>query len=158
MSLDGRDLRNALGHFATGVCVITTMTEDQSPLGMTANSFSSVSLDPPLVLWNLQNGSDVFDAFATPKYFAISVLDSSQQDLSNLYAKKGDHLMEADHFSSGQYGSPVIRDALITFECELETTHVGGDHLIVIGRVLNVQPGSEGEPLVFFSGGYRELA
>ncbi len=158
MSLDGRDLRNELGRFATGVCVITTVTEDQRAVGMTANSFSSVSLDPPLVLWNLQNGSDVYDAFATPKHFAINVLASSQEDLSNLYAKKGDHLMEADHFSLGQYGSPVIRDVLVTFECELEATHAGGDHLIVIGRVLNVQSGAEGEPLLFFSGGYRELA
>lgn len=158
MSFEGRDLRNAMGRFATGVCVITTMTEDQRPVGMTANSFSSVSLDPPLVLWNLQNGSDVFDEFATPKHFAINVLASSQEDLSNIYAKKGDHLMEAEHFSSGQYGSPVVHDALVTFECELETTYAGGDHLIVIGRVLNVQSGTEGEPLLFFSGGYRKLA
>ena len=158
MSLDGRDLRDALGRFATGVCVITAVTEDQRAVGMTANSFSSVSLDPPLVLWSLQNGSEVYDAFATPNHFAINVLASSQVDLSNLYAKKGDHLMEADHFSSGHYGSPVIHDALVTFECELETTHAGGDHLIVIGRVLNVHPGVEGEPLLFFSGGYRELA
>lgn len=158
MSFDGRDLRNALGRFATGVCVITTVTKEGQSIGMTANSFSSVSLDPPLVLWSLQSGSDVYDAFATPQHFAINVLASTQEDLSNLYAKKGDHLMEVEHFSAGEHGCPVVHDALVSFECELETTHDGGDHLIVIGRVLNVQSGPEGEPLVFFSGGYRELS
>ncbi|MFK8047964.1 MAG: flavin reductase family protein [Halioglobus sp.] len=157
MSFDGRDLRNALGRFATGVCVISTVNSEGRPVGMTANSFSSVSLDPPLVLWSLQSNSDVYDAFATPSHFAINVLANTQEDLSNLYAKKGDHLMEADHFSAGQHGSPVVHNALVTFECELETTHAGGDHLIVIGRVLNVVSGSEGEPLLFFSGGYRAL-
>lgn len=158
MSFDGRDLRNALGRFATGVCVITTVTKDDRSLGMTANSFSSVSLDPPLVVWSLQNNSDVYDAFATPRHFAINVLASTQEDLSNLYARKGDHLMQADHFSAGEHGSPIVHGALVTFECELETTHDGGDHLIVIGRVRNVHAGPEREPLVFFSGGYRELA
>ena len=157
MSFDGRDMRDALGRFATGVCVITTTTDDQRALGMTANSFSSVSLDPPLVLWNLQNNSDVYEAFATPRYFAINVLAKEQQDLSNQYAKKGDHLVAPDHYRIGKYGSPVIRDALVSFECELDATHVGGDHLIVVGRVLNMQTRPSGEPLLFFSGAYREL-
>jgi flavin reductase (DIM6/NTAB) family NADH-FMN oxidoreductase RutF len=157
MSFDGRDMRNALGRFATGVCVITTTTDDQRALGMTANSFSSVSLDPPLVLWSLQTNSDVYDAFATPRYFAINVLAKEQEALSNQYAQKGDHLIEHGHARIGKYGSPVIRDALVTFECELEATHAGGDHLIVVGRVLNMVSRPTGDPLLFFSGGYHEL-
>jgi flavin reductase (DIM6/NTAB) family NADH-FMN oxidoreductase RutF len=91
MDIDGRELRNALGRFATGVCLITTVSEEGEALALTANSFSSVSLDPPLVLWCLQNNSDVYDIFARPRYFAINVLAKEQQDHSNRYARKGDH-------------------------------------------------------------------
>ena len=158
MSFDGRELRDALGRFATGVCVITAVDEQQQALGMTANSFSSVSLDPPLVLWSLQNNSDVYAAFASPRYFAINILSSEQQPHSNQYAKKGDHLLDPAHYSSGKYGAPIITDALVSFECELEATHEGGDHLIIVGRVRAMQQRSSGEPLLFFSGGYRELS
>jgi flavin reductase (DIM6/NTAB) family NADH-FMN oxidoreductase RutF len=158
MAIDPRELRNTLGKFATGVCVITTRTADGHALGLTANSFSSVSLDPPLVLWSLQNNSEVYTEYATPQYFAVNVLAASQEDLSNLYARKGEHLMDADHFSTGTYGSPLIEGALACFQCELETTHEGGDHLIIVGRVLEQTSQEQGEPLCFFSGGYRQLA
>jgi len=102
MSFDGRELRNALGRFATGVCLITTTLEKQQALAMTANSFSSVSLDPPLVLWSLQNNSDVFGAFAGAKHFAINILSQEQEDLSNRYAKKGEHEIDPDHYRSGK--------------------------------------------------------
>lgn len=156
MSIDGREFRDALGRFATGVCVITTL-DSLNPVGMTVNSFASVSLDPPLVLWNLQNNSDVYKTFATPKHFAINILAKEQQDLSNLYAKKGDHLLQRNHYRIGKYGSPIIRDALTTLECQLEVTHDGGDHLIIIGRVCDMHTRPTGEPLLFFSGDYREL-
>jgi flavin reductase (DIM6/NTAB) family NADH-FMN oxidoreductase RutF len=86
VEIDGRELRNALGRFATGVCIISTMTENGKPLGMTANSFSSVSLDPPLVLWSLQNNSEVFDVFSRPRYFAINVLAREHHEHSGRYA------------------------------------------------------------------------
>jgi len=158
MTTDGRELRNALGRFATGVCLITTTTEDGQALALTANSFSSVSLNPPLVLWNLQNNSDVYDIFAHPRYFAINVLSREQEPLSNAYARKGEHLIDPDHFSAGEYGAPIIRDALVSFECELEASHAGGDHLIIVGRVLDLRTREEGDPLLFYAGGYRELA
>lgn len=157
MSMDGRELRNALGRFATGVCVISTLNKQGEAVGMTANSFSSVSLDPPLVLWSLQNGSDVYDSFASPRSFAINVLSSEQLELSNLYAKKGDHLMAPEHYSMGANGAPVLRGALVTFECDLDATHEGGDHLIIVGRVRNLVSRPTGEPLLFYCGGYREL-
>ena len=157
MSIDGRELRNALGRFATGVCVITALDENNRPLGMTANSFSSVSLDPPLVLWSLQNNSEVFETFASPSAFAINVLASEQIGLSNQYAKKGDHLMAPEHFRLGVNGAPVLRGALVTFECDLDATHEGGDHLIIVGRVQNLVSQPTGDPLLFYSGGYREL-
>ena len=157
MSFDGRELRDALGRFATGVCLVTALDDQQQARAMTANSFSSVSLDPPLVLWCLQNNSDVYPVFASPRYFAINILSCEQQSHSNQYAKKGDHLLDPAHYSSGKHGAPIITDALVSFECELEATHEGGDHLIIVGRVRDMQQRSSGEPLLFFSGAYREL-
>jgi len=157
MDIDGRELRNALGRFATGVCLITTVSEEGEALALTANSFSSVSLDPPLVLWCLQNNSDVYDIFARPRYFAINVLAKEQQDHSNRYARKGDHQIDPDHFRLGKYGAPIIRDALVSFECELDASHEGGDHQIIVGRVCDLQTRPTGEPLLFSAGAYREL-
>lgn len=158
MEIDNRDLRNALGRFATGVCIISTATREGEALGLTANSFASVSLDPPLVLWSLQNNSEVFNAFSTPRYFAINVLAKEHQEHSGRYAKKGDHRMDPGHFTPGKFGAPIVREALASFECELHATHDGGDHLIIVGRVRDMQTRVEGEPLLFFSGGYRHLA
>lgn len=157
MSIDGRELRNALGRFATGVCLITLETSDGDALALTANSFSSVSLDPPLVLWNLQNNSDVFEHYAQGRYFAINILADNQQPLSDSYARKGEHSLDPDHFRRGVKGSPVINGSLVSFECELEATHEGGDHLIIVGRVLEMTAADGGDPLLFFGGAYRAL-
>lgn len=157
MEFDGRELRNALGRFATGVCLITTVSDEGEAMALTANSFSSVSLDPPLVLWSLQNNSDVYDIFAHPRYFAINVLAQEQEDQSNQYARKGQHELSPEHYRPGKYGAPIIRNALVTFECELHATHDGGDHLIIVGRVRDLSSRPTGEPLLFYSGAYREL-
>ena len=157
MNLEARQLRDALGRFATGVCLITVVTESGQALALTANSFSSVSLDPPLVLWSLQNSSDVYDTYASASEFAINVLALEQLDLSNLYARKGEHLLDPAHYTLGEHGAPVIRDALVAFECGQHATHEGGDHLIIIGEVRSVTAREEGVPLLFFGGAYREL-
>jgi len=157
MSIDGRELRNALGRFATGVCVISTYDNAGEALGMTANSFASVSLDPPLVLWSLQAGSEVYATYATARRFAINVLASEQLALSNLYARKGDHVMDPGHYRAGRNGAPLLRNALVSFECELHATHEGGDHLIIVGRVMDVCSRPTGKPLLFHAGAYREL-
>jgi len=116
-----------------------------------------VSLDPPLVLWSLQNSSDVYEHFSQPRYFAINVLTMEQQPLSNQYARKEQHELDPAHYRPGKYGSPVLRNALVTFECELEATHEGGDHLIIVGRVKEMSSLPDGDPLLFYSGAYREL-
>jgi len=157
MSFDGREFRNALGRFATGVCVITAMSDKQQAMGMTANSFSSVSLEPPLVLWSLQNNSDAYDVFARPRHFTINILSTQQQDYANQYARKSQHELDPSHYRLGKYGAPVMRHALVTFECELHATHEGGDHLIIVGRVMEMHQRPSGEPLLFYCGGYREL-
>jgi len=158
MSSDARELRDALGQFATGVCLITVLAPDGRSLAMTANSFSSVSLDPPLVLWSLQNNSDVFEEFATPEYFAINVLAADQLEQSNQYARKEQHELQAGHYDVGQTGAPLINGALVSFECEMHATHTAGDHLIIIGEVIDMQRSEPGDPLLFFSGGYRTIS
>jgi flavin reductase (DIM6/NTAB) family NADH-FMN oxidoreductase RutF len=109
------------------------------------------------VLWSLQNDSDVFQVFSGARYFAINVLVTEQQAHSNQYAKKGEHLLDEAHYRLGKYGAPIIRDALVNFECQMHATHEGGDHLIIVGRVADLTTNPNGDPLLFFSGAYREL-
>ena len=157
MSFDSREFRNALGCFATGVCVVGANPEGYEPFGLTVNSFASVSLEPPLVLWSLQNDSEMFGAFERTRHYSVNFLSSEQRELSNQYAKKGDHVFDADHYVIGATGCPIMPAALVSLECEVEATHPGGDHLIFLGRVLELRNDSVGEPLLFYSGGYREL-
>jgi flavin reductase (DIM6/NTAB) family NADH-FMN oxidoreductase RutF len=158
MALDPRELRNTLGNFTTGVCLVTALDGDRQAQALTVNSFSSVSLDPPLVLWSLQNNSEVFDVFATPEHYAINVLSAEQEALSVRYAQPGAHLLEPAHFTAGENGAPVIGGALAHFECELAATHEGGDHTIIVGRVTRFAADTTRAPLVFYRGGYRALA
>jgi flavin reductase (DIM6/NTAB) family NADH-FMN oxidoreductase RutF len=158
MSIDRRAFRDALGCFATGVCVITANPEGREPFGVTANSFASVSLDPPLVLWSLQNDSELFGAWEQTKRYAINILRSDQQSLSGHYAIKGDHLLVDDHYEIGASGVPVMPDTLVSFECEREASYPAGDHLIILGRVLEMTNRHNGSPLLFCSGSYHELA
>ncbi|NRB39290.1 MAG: flavin reductase family protein [Pseudomonadales bacterium] len=158
MSLDPREFRNALGRFATGVCVITTNPEGVTPFGMTVNSFASVSLDPALILWSIQKDSDCFETFKTADKFAVNILADDQQDISNLYAKKGEHDLTEGTFRQGSSGVVVLKEAMSSFECTIDARHDGGDHVIIVGRVQEMtNHPAERNPLVFFSGKYREL-
>lgn len=157
MSIDSREFRNALGRFATGVCVITANPDGHAPFGMTVNSFASVSLDPPLVLWSLQNNSECYPAFELANGFTVNVLAHDQQHLSNLYAKKGDHALREDHYRLGRNGHPILLGALTSFECSTHAWHEGGDHKILVGKVEDVIDRPTGKPLVFYSGAYGEI-
>lgn len=157
MSFDSRELRDALGTFATGVCVITANPEGYEPFGMTVNSFASVSLDPALLLWSLQNDSECVPAFEKADKFAVNVLAADQQELSNLYAKKGDHVLAADHFRMGKSGTPIIRGVVTTFECDIWARYPGGDHIILVGEVTELEGNANKSPLLFTAGKYREL-
>ena len=158
MKFDSRDFRDALGCFATGVCVVTGRDEGGQAYGITINSFASVSLEPPLILWSLQNDSEMFETFEQCTRWAVNILRSDQQDMSNRYAQRGDHALDPAHWAEGQSGSPVMPDSLVSLECELEARHPGGDHVILVARVLDMTRREQGKPLVFCSGTYRELA
>lgn len=157
MTINTRELRDTLGQFATGVCLVTIPGRNGCPLALTINSFASVSLDPPLVLWSLQCDSDTYAEFSEAPEYAINILSDTQQDHSNRYAMKGGHVLDASHYTLGSNGAPLITNALGGFECSLDALHPGGDHVILVGRVTRFWRGSPGEPLVFFGGTYRRL-
>lgn len=146
-----RAFRDALGRFATGVCVITTRGPD-GPMGFTANSFASLSLDPPLVLWSPAKASSRFALFAGARYYTIHVLTAAQDDVSRRFVRGGAGFDGLPHEITDE-GVPVIPGALARFDCAQAATHDGGDHLIVVGRVIRAHLGT-GEPLVFSAGRY----
>ena len=154
MTLDHSELRDALGCFATGVTVVTTMTP-QGPLGMTANSFASVSLDPPLVLWSPARKSARFPAFEAAAHFAIHVLAEDQRALSDRFAREGLNFEGLD-YNSGLGGAPLLPGCAARFECAHAAGHDGGDHLIVVGEIRRMTC-SGTRPLIYHRGAYTAL-
>ncbi|MDG2460328.1 MAG: flavin reductase family protein [Luminiphilus sp.] len=157
MSKDSADFRQALGRFATGVCLVTVNDLELGPLATTVNSFSSVSLDPPLVLWSIQTSSDHLGVYTGCAHFGISVLSADQAALSGHYAERSGHNALPEHFITGSAGEPKLIDALAHFCCATHAVHPGGDHKIIVGEVLGFEA-IEAAPLVFYSGGYRSLS
>lgn len=150
---DGRQLRNALGRFPTGVTVITTRSPAGKMEGLTANSFAALSLDPPLVLWSINRDSPSVTGFLESGHFAINVLRAAQSDVSHRFATKRENKFEGLEFGDGFGGSPVLHGVLAAFECRTEATIEQGDHVLFVGRVHRLSYG-EGEPLIFNAGKY----
>ncbi len=146
-----REFRDALGRYATGVTVVTTDSEI-GPLGITANSFASVSLDPPLILWSPARFSRRFKAFAEAPFFAIHVIGSEQQDLCERFSKDGTAFPGTD-WEMGAHNVPLLNGCLARFECKTVATHNGGDHEIIVAEVERAT-WRAGEPLVFSQGCY----
>ncbi|MFT5692342.1 MAG: flavin reductase (DIM6/NTAB) family NADH-FMN oxidoreductase RutF [Oceanicoccus sp.] len=157
MSLESCDLRSALGHFTTGVCVVTANFKGGTPYGLTVNSFASVSLEPALVLWSLQNDSDCIAVFEGAEKFAINILAADQKDMSTIYASKGNHVLAPEHCRLGKYGAPILRGSVASFECNSWAKYPGGDHQIFVGEVMAIETNTNKKPLLFNSGQYREL-
>jgi flavin reductase (DIM6/NTAB) family NADH-FMN oxidoreductase RutF len=158
MSFDTSAFRQALGCFPTGVAVVTTSGPDTDHRGITVNSFTSVSLDPPLVLWCIDRKSDRFPAFTKAKSYTISLLGTAHEAVSSRLAKQGAHNLDGIDLIQTDLGPPALADALAFFECEAEAVHQGGDHAILVGRVMRFAKREAGEPLVFFQGRYGALA
>ena len=141
---------------STGVTVVTCCASEGRPCGITANSFSSVSLDPPLLLWNIAKVSNSLQAYLDAEHFVINVLTSDQQTLSSHFARSDHTLFDNVDFDLSDDGAPLLPDTLATFECRTHQIHDCGDHYIIVGEVTRYRA-DDGDPLLFFSGGYRSI-
>lgn len=155
---EARALRNSLGLFATGVCVVTAATADGGQMGLTINSFSSVSLNPPLILWSLDKGSDTMPVFGTAMAFTVNVLGEHAKDISQRLSRKGHHGLSESEWRPGATGAAVLTDAIAHFDCVVSARHDGGDHIILVGEVKAHAHKEVAHPLLYFRGRYRELA
>lgn len=151
---DRRDYRRALGQFATGVTVITTRAAGGRPVGITVNSFSSVSLEPPLILWSISRQASSFEEFAHATHFAVNVLAARQHHLSRQFSTQLADKFAGVEYSEGPGGCPLLKGVLAHFVCRSVRQYDGGDHLILLGEVEQYECHG-GEPLVFHSGQYH---
>lgn len=156
--LSARELRDAFGAYATGVTLVTAQGPD-GPVGITANSFTSISLDPPLLLVCVDRRARSLPAFERAESFAVNVLHADHEPLSNRFARPHGDGERFDHagWTTGALGLPILADALAVFECRRHAVHEGGDHRIFLGRVEALRRHSAAEPLVVFQGAYRSL-
>lgn len=145
--IDRDDFRRALSCFATGVTVVTTLDARGEKVGITISSFSSVSLDPPLVLWSIADDSLSYDDFIEADYFAVHVLAMNQKELSDRFAQSGENKFDTFDCHEGLHGVPVLPEFAACFECSTEHIYPGGDHKIIVGRVHRFED-RETDPLI----------
>ena len=150
---DAATYRTVLGHFATGVVIVTALDGDE-PVGMACNSFSSVSLEPPLVLFCAAKSSSTWPRIETSGKWAANILDEDGEEVCRLFAQKGADRFARIAYTPGRTGSPILEDALAFVDCETIDKHDAGDHVIVVGRVVELGYQHEGKPLLFYRGGY----
>ena len=153
MKFDNLEYRKTLGKFVTGVTIITTCEKDGTPRGFTANSFTSVSLEPPLILICIGDFNEGLELFKNSEYFAVNILNEAQVDISNLFAKPLKNKFEEIEWSNSKFGVPIIKGALAWLECKNFDQIRSGDHLILIGNVKNFH-NEGGYPLAYYNGNY----
>jgi 3-hydroxy-9,10-secoandrosta-1,3,5(10)-triene-9,17-dione monooxygenase reductase component len=153
LSPDAATYRTVLGHFATGVVLVTAIDADE-PVGMACNSFTSVSLEPPLVLFCAAKSSTTWPRIRTSGTWAANILDEDGEEVCRLFAQKGADRFARIAYAPGRTGSPILEDALAFVDCETIAEHDAGDHVIVVGRVIELGYQHEGKPLLFYRGGY----
>jgi len=153
LSPDAATYRTVLGHFATGVVIVTAIDAEE-PVGMACNSFTSVSLEPPLVLFCAAKSSTTWPRIRTSGTWAANILDEDGEEVCRLFAQKGADRFARIAYAPGRTGSPILEDALAFADCETIAEHDAGDHVIVVGRVVELGYQHEGKPLLFYRGGY----
>ena len=156
MPIEKTELRRVMGHFATGVTVITTVSKSGAPYGLTANAFTSVSLEPPLLLISVDRKAESFPFFEESKVFTVNILRDDQEAISRRFAVSGGNKFEGVAYHVGGNSVPILDGVLAHIECRLYAAHDGGDHVIYLGEVLEAET-REGKPLLFYRGGYRSL-
>lgn len=154
-TVDAAHFRQVLGHFPTGVTVITSTNPDGAPVGLAVGSFFSVSLEPPLVAFCAEKTSSTYPKIEASGRFAVNVLADDQEDVCRIFASKAaDRFMGVGYKPAPRSGAPLLAGVLAWIDCEIDVVHEAGDHWIVIGRVHDLDVAREGAPLVFFRGGY----
>ncbi len=157
MPVSKDEFRSAIGRFASGVTVVTTKTKDDKPRGITVSAFSSVSLEPPLILVCIDKRASVHDIFEEGHHFAVNVLAENQEVISRRFASKEPDRFAGIGYTEGIAGDPLLTDVIACVECRVVHTYPGGDHTIVVGEVETINV-SDGKPLAYFRGGYVQLA
>lgn len=156
--MDSKQFRAACGHFPTGVTVVTCSDPAGTPIGLTVNSFTSVSLEPPLILFCVDHSAYSRAVFTEVNNFAVNLLSADQRDLSSIFAKPNEDRFRNVTFRLGELGAPLLDGALVHMECVKEATHIAGDHDIIVGRVQGLTfANGDRPPLVYFKGAYRDL-
>ena len=150
------DLRKAFGNFATGITVITTVDNIGSPQGRTVNSFSTVSLKPPLISWCIGREAKLFNLFKKTEYFAVNILSNNQRSVSELFASSKENKFSEQKWYHGAKNLPLLDNCACQFLCSTEHRYPGGDHLILIGRVMQINDNGY-LPLIYHGGNYQEL-
>lgn len=153
---NSKQLRGVLGCFATGVTVVTA-TYESTPVGMTVNSFTSVSLEPPLVLWCLDKDANSFEIFSSTRFYNIQILSEPQQALSDRFANPDSDKFNGISWRPDQRGVPYLKNCKATLHCSQHALHDAGDHIIIVGRVEEISAVSEDNPLIFAQGKYAGL-
>jgi flavin reductase (DIM6/NTAB) family NADH-FMN oxidoreductase RutF len=156
MAIEPQELRRVMGHFATGVTVITTKDKDGTPQGLTANAFMSLSLNPPLVLISVDKGATCYACFEAGNGFTVNFLGEEQEEISKRFATKGIDKFSGVQWHPGRNGAAIIDGVIGSVECKITQCHDGGDHTIVVGEILNVSATGD-RPLLFFKGKYQRL-
>ncbi len=156
MPIEKNELRRVMGHFATGVTIITTFNSAGDRHGLTANAFTSVSLEPPLLLICVDKKAESYPCFEQSKVFTVNVLKDDQEALSRKFAVSGGEKFQGVAYHPGANGAPILDGAIAFLECKVTASYDGGDHTIYVGEIEEAQT-REGKPLLFFRGGYREL-
>ncbi|MEM1086866.1 MAG: flavin reductase family protein [Pseudomonadota bacterium] len=157
MTIDQTILRKTLSQFVTGVTIVTTRCRNGEPAGITANSFNSVSLDPPLILWSIGRDSRSLSTFENADYFAVHVLSEKQIDLSSRFASVGGDKFEGLDTTSGLGHAPLLTDCAACLECSVFKRVPAGDHIIYIGKVERLDFDHERSPLAYYQGRYARL-
>jgi flavin reductase (DIM6/NTAB) family NADH-FMN oxidoreductase RutF len=156
VTIDLQELRRVMGHFATGVTVVTTKDGEDTPFGLTANAFASLSLDPPLVLVCVDKAAQCYSCFQGSKIFAINVLGEGQEEISRRFATKGAQKFNGIPWHKSESGLALLDGAIGHIECKVVYSYDGGDHTIYVGEVLRAKTTGE-RPLIFFKGKYTRL-
>ena len=155
--MDLEEFKTALGCFATGITIITAVGPHRELIGITANSFNSVSMDPPLVLFSLNRRAYSLRAFLSTQAFAVNVLREEQEELSGRFARALEDKWSGVDYETWETGCPILGGTLASFDCKTRHTYHGGDHVIFVGEVIRMKHDPEGKPLVFYQGRYQAI-